>query len=472
MADQTAKSRTLDYSLGSNVLDRMKAAGRAEYFDSEGKFYGSQLGEQVGDVGKRLYELGKIKEEKQQKRDQLDVAWENSYDVLGNRGGGFSTAIYDKFQDLELGFKEQYLTAVDNGDIKQQNKLLRDQEARSSSLTAWKDIITTNAEVMGPEGTGFSNAISDENKNILRQINAQEQPQIQINPKTNELEFVVQGLDGNPQLVNVAMIQKIVEENMPPTKVGAELTLSNKVLEKYGEEGGEWDDKVNGKVMAENKKRLKGIKNIATMFYDDFTDTNTTFAKDIKNHPDLNYYNLSYDTLGIDASVLDKDGDGKISGKEQSALTENDMDKIIQHMLLPENRDIAEEYLAEYMTLQQKFYYNRGLGAYNERPENDKLSEDEKKKKKLRDLKLKKEKEEKEKEEKEKEEEERLKLENEEKLKKQKGLNNTIIGRNKHGHEFKYGEFEFRDGKWYTKLTGIPVPHWAPKLNEIRNKSQ
>ena len=57
MADQTAKSRTLDYNLGSNVLDRMKAAGRAEYFDSEGEFYGSQLGEQVGDVGKRLYEL-------------------------------------------------------------------------------------------------------------------------------------------------------------------------------------------------------------------------------------------------------------------------------------------------------------------------------------------------------------------------------------------------------------------------------
>tara|TARA_Y100001973_G_C5196038_1_gene334323 strand:+ start:499 stop:1884 length:1386 start_codon:yes stop_codon:yes gene_type:complete len=370
MADQTAKSRTLDYGLGKDVLDRMKAAGEAEYFDSEGEFYGSQLGKQIGDVGERLYEWGKVKEEKQKQKDLLDVAWENSYDVLGNRGSWASPALYDNFQILEEDFKNQYLTAVDNGDIKQQNKLLRDQEDRSSSLLSWKDIMTQNSEVMGPEGTGYSNALSAENKNILMQLNAQEDPQIQINPATNELEFIIQGLDGNPQVVNLTTVQEIIEKNMPPTKIGADLTLSNKVLEKYGEDGGEWDSEVNGKVMAENKKRLKGVKNIATMFYDDFTDTNTTFAEDIKNHPDLNYYNLSYDTLGIDASVLDADGDGKISGEEQNALTGDDIDKIIEHMLLPENRGIAEEYLAEYMTLKQKAYYNRGFNKHQNSPEN------------------------------------------------------------------------------------------------------
>ena len=264
-----------------------------------------------------------------------------------------------------MGFKEQYLAAVDNNDIKQQNKLLRDQEMRSSSLMAWKEAVTMNTDVMGAEGTGYSNALSDEDKNILTQLNAQEDPQIQINPKTNELEFIIQGLDGKPQTVGLGQLNKIVEMNMPPTAITSELTLGNKVLEKYGEEGKKWDDKVNGSVMAANKKSIKKVKNIATMFYDDFTDTNTTFAEDIKNHPDFSYYNLSYDTLGIDASVLDKDGDGKISGNEQAALTSEDIDKIIQHMSLPENRNIAEEYLAEYMTLKQKAYYERGYSTYS-----------------------------------------------------------------------------------------------------------
>jgi len=368
MADQTAKSRTLDYSLSKDVLDRVKTAGRAEHFDSEGEYYGSQLGEQIEAVGGRMFEYGKVKEEKQKQKDMLDVAWENSYDVLGNRGSWASPALYDEFQGLEEGYKNQYLAAVDSNDIKQQNKLLRDQEARSSSLLGWKDAMTRNSEVMGAEGTGYSSALSEENKNILMQLNAQEEPQVQINPSTNELEFVIQGLDGSEQIVTLGKLEKIMEENMPPTKIGADLTLSNKTLEKYGEEGGKWDNEVNGKIMAENKKRLKGIKNIATMFYDDFTDTNTTFAEDIKNHPDLNYYNLSYDTLGIDASVLDKDGDGKISGREQNALTGDDINRIIEHMLLPENRGIAEEYLAEYMTLKQKTYYNRGHSSYNNNP--------------------------------------------------------------------------------------------------------
>ena len=206
MADQTAKSRTLDYGLGSDVLDRMKAAGRAEYFDSEGDYYGSKVGDQLIGAGERLADVGEVKQEKQKKKDMLDVAWEISYDVLGNRGSWASPALYDNFQNLEESFKKQYLEAVDNNDIKLQNKLLNDQEMRSSSLMSWKDTMTMNSEVMSAEGTGYSNALSAENKNILTQLNAQEDPQVQINPKTNELEFIIQGLDGTPQIVNLAKL--------------------------------------------------------------------------------------------------------------------------------------------------------------------------------------------------------------------------------------------------------------------------
>ena len=71
------------------------------------------------------------------------------------------------------------------------------------------------------------------------------------------------------------------------------------------------------------------------------------------------------------------------------------------------------------------------------------------------------------------ENEEKLKLENEEKLKKQNELNNTVVGKNKHGTTFTFSDFEFRNGNWYGKNSGTLVaPVYAKKLNEIRNKSQ
>ena len=80
--------------------------------------------------------------------------------------------------------------------------------------------------------------------------------------------------------------------------------------------------------------------------------------------------------FGMDAKFkgADTDEDGTLTTEEFKAagLTMEDRELIVEEMLKPENFDIAQMYLADYMTRKQKQSYNRGVAMRGNVKRNDK----------------------------------------------------------------------------------------------------
>ena len=80
--------------------------------------------------------------------------------------------------------------------------------------------------------------------------------------------------------------------------------------------------------------------------------------------------------MGLDAKFndADTDGDDKLTAKEfkDAGLTMEDRELIVEEMLKPENFDIAQMYLADYMTRKQKQSYDRGVAMRGNVKRNDK----------------------------------------------------------------------------------------------------
>ena len=119
MAEQKATSRSLDYSLGGDILDRLKAAEESKYFDkdAEGNIRGRQgiAAAALGKVSEKLTakatELDTIKKEKEEEQKELqgkvddaEIKFDKSFKILGDRGGWTTPRIYDIFTNKEKTF--------------------------------------------------------------------------------------------------------------------------------------------------------------------------------------------------------------------------------------------------------------------------------------------------------------------------------------------------------------------------------
>ena len=115
-------------------------------------------------------------------------------------------------------------------------------------------------------------------------------------------------------------------------------------------------------------------ENIQGLFYDDFTDSGSSFIKDFEDHPDFSQLMNKGLEMPVtsELSKYDDDGDGKIDGPEWLEVSDNDRGLIIQELLRENeqgvlvNFDIAKNYLAEYMTLKQKQNFQQGQDLMEE----------------------------------------------------------------------------------------------------------
>ena len=81
--------------------------------------------------------------EKQEDTATREEAWDTGFDAMGDRGSWASGELFDQFQDLEGGYRDEYLEAVRKGDTKGQSRMLKDQGARASGLQGWKETMET-----------------------------------------------------------------------------------------------------------------------------------------------------------------------------------------------------------------------------------------------------------------------------------------------------------------------------------------
>ena len=351
-----------DYGLGSSTLSQYRRA-----LASEGQT-------KLGGVAEGLGKLGEKITARQEKMVGLEQEWDDAFSAMGNRGSWASPELYDQFQQMESGYKDEYLKAVRTGNKQQQNKLLKDQELRSTSLQAWKTASESSKELYD-DNLYAKNSLTAEQKNMLAQIHDQSNAQIRMNDETGEMEFTITGLDGGSQNVTLREFQKLMETSVMPEKLRLELQQQDQQITNYALQGGVWDDKQQASAMANNKRRINKDK-IRTYFYEDITGTDSTFAKDVLAHEDFEGVDLDELGFGMDAKFkgADTDKDGTLTTEEFKAagLTIEDRELIVEEMLKPENFDIAQMYLADYMTRKQKQSYDRGVAMRGNVKRNDK----------------------------------------------------------------------------------------------------
>jgi hypothetical protein len=177
-----AASRSLDYSLSGDVLDRVARAGET----IQPKV---GLGDAISSVGKTVQEFG---EEKVEERKVGEEKWDVGFDKMGDRGSWASPELFDQFQTSEAAFREPYIEAIRSGDKKTAGKLLKDQQTRSSQLAAWKTVMETAKGINEPDENGvvvgWSNSLSGDEKNALNLIAGGSAP---MSYKDGEMVFQV-----------------------------------------------------------------------------------------------------------------------------------------------------------------------------------------------------------------------------------------------------------------------------------------
>lgn len=202
MAEST--STTPDYSLDTGVLQQVAKAGiGGDARDSNlkvkataGLTKGLKDGAEAYDAQKeaREAEIKAASDKKLADAKKFDTA----FDAMGERGGWASGDLYDDFFEMESTYKDAYLEAVRIGDSKEQEKILKEQGARSNSLQNWKGTMETAALIDKEYGWGEVMTGQDDdavaNREILQALAENKgAAALVMDPETGEMGFELNG---------------------------------------------------------------------------------------------------------------------------------------------------------------------------------------------------------------------------------------------------------------------------------------
>jgi hypothetical protein len=333
---------TPNYALSRSTLSAVRKARVAA---NKAAILGA-TGEIVGEVGE------KIQAKKVEKEEALGT-WDEGFAAMGDRGSWASGELYDQFQAMEEGYKEEYLDAVKRGDKQAQARLLKDQGARSNNLKGWKETMETAKRIN--DGVGWSNTFKGdpESLHIMEALTKLDgtNANVRVGDK-GELVFDVVMPDGSTRSLTRREVDDMVSKGIKP--VEQELAFMNGLLayEEAGASGKPFNADI---VKRKNELNIKD-EEIPALMREDFGGGGT-FAQHIKDHPDM---------IATFADVMG-DGDGIVSEEEKAAfdtLVESDMDAVIDEM--EKNPKIAKKYIAEWKMLQEKAAYEKGRGVYDE----------------------------------------------------------------------------------------------------------
>ena len=382
MAKQAA-SRTLDYSLSADILNRVKAAGEDKM---AGEFGLEKVGETISKgligIDKARKEEAKKAEEEARKAEEdrykLEEGWNASFEKFGARSSWATPELFEMFATNEAKYKDDYLAAVEAEDTIGAEKILKQQQQRSASIQGWKTAFLENQDAW--ENKVYSASLSDEDRHVMMALNSQEPGTYEIAvDDENEVYFKIKGPHGLDKEVRLQDLNDMMANNMKATNEAEEFAQSNKsFLEAgkkdpsgdVGEESLAWNE---GEVYHKNSK-LINKNNIRSLFYDDMFGAKP-FAQTVLDHPEFSTITPKSDIkLGppgqsfAGAANLSSDADkaaedGKIDPQEFMQLSIEDKNAVVALMMEPENFETAKGYLAEYMTLINKQNFDKGRGA-------------------------------------------------------------------------------------------------------------
>ena len=351
-------SRSLNYSLGGDILNRVKGSldsGSTIKTIDEGL---SGITDTVDEAWKNIQKerLDQVKEQAR-KKDEANALYESGMDAFASRASFATPETYDKFMEIEKAERARYEKAVAEGNTELADKILREQKQRAGQQQIWKEVFNGLKDIELLE-------LSDEDKNMIGRLTDQGGDDFKVVYEDGELQmqYTTIGPPFETKKIRGADLDKIITRNKKPTverKQIGELTtalMDNKAKLKSFD----FND-----AMANVKDIIKK-DNIYSMMKGDLGGTDSgNFLNAVQDHPDFSRISKTDLSLNIKGAPAladnDADGDGTLSGEEFLQLSKGDKEEIIKMMQKPENFDIAKHYLAEFITLSQQ----RKLGDYN-----------------------------------------------------------------------------------------------------------
>jgi hypothetical protein len=164
---KTPASRTLNYSLGSDILDRVKGSldsGSTIKTIDEGL---SGITDTVSEASKNIQEerLGQVKEEAR-KKDEANALYESGMDAFASRVSFATPETYNKFMEIEKAERAKYEKAVADGNTELADKILREQKQRAGQQQVWKEVFNGLKDIELLE-------LSDQDKNMIGRLTDQ-----------------------------------------------------------------------------------------------------------------------------------------------------------------------------------------------------------------------------------------------------------------------------------------------------------
>ena len=393
-----AASRTLNYELKSDIMNRVKKAG----FDKERDK--SQVAAGVdavtGVITKGLDAYKKKIEEEEKESQKLSGDFMASFEKQSEIGSWVTPKTFEQFANAEREHLQPYLEAVEAEDKDLQARLLREQSARSASIQGWKGIFEENKKIFNDEL--HSASMPDSVKKIFTALNTQDPAQgfggIKVDPETNEAYFEVNpefvkgtALEEKNGRINLKDYQDMLAANIKATDFSQVFMEENELHNKQGRIDPAGDTNQESKIFDTKKvynSNLAKIKKeqIGSIFHDEgmFGKGSEPFKDILLTHGDfntINAENTGKDVGNISIASGDKAAfseeateegkisgqqavdDGIVTGEEFAKLGEADKKLIIAEMMKPENADIAKSYIAEYMTLVNLQNHQTGQGV-------------------------------------------------------------------------------------------------------------
>lgn len=356
---KTAASRSLDFSLGSDILDRVKDAGRTTGKDRFNA--GKTIGDSVKQIGAGISAIAKAKEAEAQKREEDINAWEEGFENAESRNSWASDGLFGKFQDLENNkYKKEYLEAVESGDQQQAQKLLKQMEGRSNKLQSWKTSIE-NAQQMYKDGNWDFANMTDEEKSIVNIMNNQNEGDYDI--EWDDKGNMVFNIDGKK--IDLKKYNDIVARSIKPVAVqNAFLKIQDQYVASGEDLKSDFDPaRVKQEIKAGN---MINRDNLRSIMYNSI-DGGGTFAEDMREHPEM--VAISYQMLSSESRAqYDVNNDGEISQEEFTALSDEDKDVVVKALMEPENYELAEDLVAQWMTDKTQANWDKGRTKRTENP--------------------------------------------------------------------------------------------------------
>ena len=268
---------------------------------------------------------------------------------MGDRGSWASPQLFDQFQQLETGFRDDYIEAVRSGNKADQQRMLKEQAARSSSLQGWKDVMETAKQINDVTGWGALVTKNPKSKAILQALASGDGSAVPVVGENGELLFEIDG-----ERYSRSQIDDLVAKGTDPKALRSQFLNGAASQMEAGLKNGVFDQDLV------NQTNLASLDNdkMYTYIYDAWTGP-TSFADDIRS-----IEGLTFDIKVEEGNELDTNSDGIVTAAD---FTSGDIDAMLEAMEDPKNVDIAKQVIADYMSLKQFKNYKRGKDEYDKR---------------------------------------------------------------------------------------------------------